>query len=133
MTSGAQVTLEVPVHQRLKAVLDETERKQPVIVVGERGRPFTTNGFQSRFFKHIRKLERDGVVRPGLTFHGLRHTVGKKLAELGCDTRTIAAVLGHETEAMARHYAKGEDSRRRATEAINKLERNEVKSVKQGP
>jgi hypothetical protein len=31
---------------------------------------------------------------------------------------------------MARPYAKGEDSRRRTTEAINKPEQNEVKIVK---
>ncbi|HEV2551253.1 MAG TPA: tyrosine-type recombinase/integrase [Stellaceae bacterium] len=69
-------------------------------------------------------------MQPGLTFRGLRHTVGKKLAEAGCDARTIAAVLGHQTEDMARHYAKQEDARRRTSAAIRKLERKADKSVK---
>jgi integrase len=63
-------------------------------------------------------------VQPGLTFHGLRHTVGKNLAEAGCDTRTIAAFLGHKTEDMAKLYAAEEDQRRRTTDGMEKLERN---------
>jgi integrase len=69
-------------------------------------------------------------VGPGLTFHGLRHTAGKVLDELGCDTRTIAAVLGQRSEAMARHYSEEGDRRRRAVVAIKKLEqRTEQKTV----
>lgn len=80
--TGTMVWL--PVHHRLKVVLDSVERKHTTVVVGERGRPYTTNGFQSSFFKLIRKLEEAGNVQSGLTFHGLRHTVGKNLAEAGC-------------------------------------------------
>ncbi|HVM78601.1 MAG TPA: tyrosine-type recombinase/integrase, partial [Stellaceae bacterium] len=112
----------IPAHTRLKKALDATTRRHAVVVVGERGRPFTSNGFRGRFFKFLRKLEVDGAIGPGLTFHGLRHTLATKLAESGSDTRSIAAVLGQKTEDMARHYAKGEDQRRRATAAIKKLD-----------
>lgn len=127
----------LPAHRQLREALDTTRetlderrRRHAVVVLGERGRPFTSNGFQSRFFKFIRKLEKEGAVRSGLTFHGLRHTVGKMLAEAGCDTRTIAAVLGHATEEMARKYSEAEDRRRRVVGAIRKLERKKPRNGK---
>ena len=115
-------SIRLRVHRRLKEALDATPRRQAVVVLGERGQPFTSSGFQTQFFKLMGKLAAEGVIGPGLTFHGLRHTLGKKLAESGSDTRSIAAVLGHKTEDMARHYAKGEDQRRRATAALEKLD-----------
>ena len=42
-------------------------------------------------------------MRPGLTIHGLRHTVGGMLANAGCDPDTIRRVLGQKTAAMAQH------------------------------
>lgn len=62
-----------------------------------RGRPITNSGRQGSF-KFIGAHEADGAVPPGLTVHWLRHTIGKKLAEAGWDMRTIAAMLGHQTE-----------------------------------
>ncbi|HVM81665.1 MAG TPA: site-specific integrase, partial [Stellaceae bacterium] len=82
-----------------------------------------SNGFQREFFKLIRKLEIAGSVAKGLTYHGLRHTVGKRLADAGCDTRDIQAWLGHRTSAMAEHYAKEADQRLRVKGAVAKLKR----------
>lgn len=58
----------------------------------------------------------------GLTFHGLRHTVGKRLADAGCDTRDIQAWLGHRTAAMSEHYAREADQRLRVKGAVEKLD-----------
>ena len=52
----------VPAHFRLRAILDSVPRVSPLIVVGARGRPFTQNGFQRRFFGLIRRLVEDGKV-----------------------------------------------------------------------
>lgn len=72
--------------------------------------------------------EIDGAVQPGLTRRGLRHTVGTILAEMGKDNGTIALVLGHATEAMAKHYL------RRAEVADFEVELNKrkTKAVKPG-
>jgi integrase len=35
------------------------------------------------FFKLIRQLEQNSLISGGLTFHGLRHTVGSTLTEAG--------------------------------------------------
>jgi integrase len=113
----------VPVHSRLREILDSMPRVSPVMVVGARGRPFTQNGFQRRFFGLIRHLVEEGKVAPGLSFHGLRHMLGTSLAEAGCDPRTIAAVLGQKTTAMADHYSRTADRRQLASAAIAKLER----------
>jgi integrase len=63
-------------------------------------------GFISSFQKFRKKLEAKGDVSPGLTFHGLRHTVATVLAEAGVEAETIAAWLGQRSTAMAMHYSR---------------------------
>jgi integrase len=120
----------VPAPKELRAILDKTKRRSPVIVVGRRGRPYTTSGFQTRFFYLMRKLRNAGKVTRGLSFHGLRHTAGRRLAEAGCDPRTIAVMLGQKTTAMGEHYSRQADKRRLARSAVAKLERSGRKKRK---
>lgn len=122
-------TVWVPCPLELKAALDATKRQSPTIVLGKRGRPFTASGFRARFFKVIRDLAKGGAVAPGLTFHGLRHSAGKLLADAGCDTSIIASILGHASEKMAAHYSKEADQRRRAVIGIRAWNKN--RTVKQ--
>lgn len=123
--TGALV--ELPAHPRLKAILDAVPRRSPTLATTKAGRPWTQNSFRASFFAMLAELKAEGQVGEGLTFHGLRHTVGQMLAEAGCDTRTIAAVLGHRSEVMARLYAETEDRRRRTAEAMRKVTRLERK------
>jgi hypothetical protein len=46
-----------------------------------------------------------GQVGDGLTIHGLGHTCGTLMKELGFDLDTIADMLGQETAGMAAWYA----------------------------
>ena len=85
--TGVEVRL--PVHKQLRFFLDAARKARSPdprthIVVGARGGPFTRGGFQARFFKFLRELRKVGKVGEGLSFHGLRHTVGNTLAENGC-------------------------------------------------
>src|SRR5437764_7274448 len=112
----------VKAHARLREMLDAAPCRSPIIVVGARGRPFTQNGFQRRFFGLIRTLVAAKKVSPGLSFHGLRHTLGTLLAEAGCDERTIASVLGQATTEMAHHYSRTANPRQLARSAIERLE-----------
>jgi integrase len=120
-------SLWVPVHRELRTLLDKAKetRRSPNIVVGARGKPFSQTGFQTRFFGLVREVREAGRVGAGLSFHGLRHTVGHKLAEAGADSRTIAAMLGQVTTAMAEHYSRHADRRHLARKAVAKLERTE--------
>ena len=122
----------LPAHRDLRAVLDAapSKGKSTQIVVGQKGRPLTQSGFQTRFFGLIKKLRDAGTIGAGLSFHGLRHTVGKKLAESGCDTRTIAAVLGHATTTMAEHYSRHADRKNLARLAMKRVERRTAERKK---
>jgi integrase len=114
----------VPAHSSLREILDAAPRVSPVILVGAKGTPFANRGsFQSQFFKLIRRLKAEGKISPGLSFHGLRHTLGTALAEEGCDPRTIASILGQSSDAIANHYSRNADRRGLAGAAIAKLER----------
>ncbi|MEB2848323.1 tyrosine-type recombinase/integrase [Endobacterium cereale] len=86
------------------------------------GRPWTYSGFSSSWITLKGKMEAEGVIQPGLTLKGLRHTVATILAEMGKDHGTIALVLGHATEAMAKHYSRRADMTRRATSAVSDFE-----------
>jgi integrase len=120
--------VELPVHPALRSILNEafaTSSNSAIealtLVIGIKGRPYTSNGFQRMFFGLIRRLEGEGRVRTGLTFHGLRHTAGKLLADQGVEPRTIAALLGRKTLQMAAHYSEEADRKKRAASAVAKL------------
>jgi len=120
--------VEIPVHAALYPYLEwarrNPKRKATTLVVGARGNPFTTSGFRARFFKIIRKLKQENKIGDGLTYHGLRHTVGSKLAELGADDFTIQAVLGHKTPTMAQTYRRDANKKVRASAGIQLMEKN---------
>lgn len=118
--------VELPADPRLKAVLDAAVEiaggVTPLfLATGRAGRPYTGNGFRALFFRLLKRLETQGQIGSGLTFHGLRHTAGARLADLGTDPRTIGALLGHKTLAMTAHYSEGADRRQRAAAAVAKL------------
>jgi integrase len=124
----------VPEYSVLTGILDaEKKRRQATtIVANESDRPYTGDGFRAVFFKLIRKLEANGLVGSGLTFHGLRTTAATVLADLGCDDRDIAAVTGHRSPNMVRRYTEAADRKRRAKGAIIRLERANRKRTKNG-
>lgn len=133
-----------PVERDLRVILEEaraanlarardTKRPKPaslVMVTGERGRPFRTDsGFRTMFFRLIAELEAAGKVGPGLTFHGLRHTVGTEVADLGGSVDDVKAALGHRSDAAAKIYVQGADSRRRAARVVKIRERARNKKL----
>jgi len=109
--TGSPVRL--PVARSLKEILDAALAARPSgdgvehlqLVLNTSGRPYTNDGFRTMLWRLIHKLEVAGKVMPGLTFHGLRHTAGTMLAELGANPHEIAALLGHKTLIMAAHYS----------------------------
>jgi integrase len=111
----------VAAHCRLREILGAAPRVSPQIVVGVRGRPMSANTLGSRFFDFLKSLP-EGTVERGLSFHGLRHTLGTRLAEAGCDAPTIASVLGQQTTQMAEHYSRTAHRHHLATAAIERIE-----------
>ena len=118
----------VPAHYRLREILDAAPRGHDRIVVGARGQPIGVSGLSTQFFRVLKRLREEGKVGPGLSFHGLRHTLGTALAEMGCDAATIASVLGHATTQMAEHYSRTANRRSLAGDAIGRMERRDMEN-----
>src|SRR5262249_40580991 len=104
----------------LKAALDATPKRSPIILTTSNGKPWTPDGFRASWGK---ARKRAGIV--GVTFHGLRGTAVTRLALVGATEAEIATITGHslrsvraiiDTHYLARDPALGES-------AIAKLER----------
>src|SRR5215468_10280451 len=104
----------------LKAALDATPKRSPIILTTSNGKPWTPDGFRASWGK---ACKRAGIV--GVTFHDLRGTAVTRLAIAGCTEAEIATITGHslrsvraiiDTHYLARDPALGES-------AIAKLER----------
>lgn len=91
---------------------DPETRKSSRIITNAAGVPFRTlNAFQTASSRFLSGLAAQGLVGEGLTLHGLRHTLGKALADGGGDLRAIQNALRHKTERMALYYSKQADGR----------------------
>jgi integrase len=119
--TGQEVYL--PLHPDLDRLIRESPQHDAITLAAtSRGMPWTESGFNSTFIKAIAKLEQDKAVEPGLTFHGLRHTVGTLLIEAGFDIDTVRRWLGQKTLAMAIHYSQTADTSERMREINEKFD-----------
>ncbi len=113
---------ELPIPQPLAVILREcSEHNAITLCANSRGQPWTFHGFNASFRKFLKKLEAEGLVRPGLTFHGLRHTVATVLKEDGFSDEDIAAWLTHSPE-MARHYSRDASKKERRKAIVKRLD-----------
>lgn len=115
--SKNQEPCEAPVTGLFKRLLDDRVA-QPYaclqICTQKSQRPFTESGFRASYFRWVRKLVADGKVRPGVTFHGLRHTIGSISREGGHSEFEVAAAIGDRSTAMAALY--GRDAVRKSAQ-----------------
>ena len=99
-----------PAPAPLREILDTAPKHDAMsLCANSDGKPWTESGFRASWRTYRNKLRAAGVIGPGLTLYGLRHSVAVILRECGFDERTIADALGQKTIEMARHYAKGAD------------------------
>ncbi|MDX3975803.1 tyrosine-type recombinase/integrase [Shinella sp.] len=127
----------LPIFEPVSAALAASPKHDAItLCANTRGKPWTYNGFSTNWDKFKKALEKDGAIQPGLTLKGLRHTVATILAEMGKDSGTIQLVLGHATEAMAKHYSRRADMTRKATAVVAdfeaELNKRKTKVVKPG-
>lgn len=109
----------MPLFEPVEAALARAPKHDAItLCASSRGTPWTYNGFSTNWDRLKRRLESDGLIQPGLTLKGLRHTVATILAEMGKEPATIALVLGQKTEAMAKHYARRADMSRQTSAAV---------------
>jgi len=109
--------------KRLSAILDEPDSCEGLTLVRNLdGRPYSRDGFDTMFDKLKRKLVKEGKIRPGLTFHGLRKSLGRDAAALGFSENDIAGALGQKNPASARPYTIEHQQRDAAKRVIEALE-----------
>jgi integrase len=115
--------LDVPVHPRLRTIIDAAAPADHLtFLVTKTGKPYSPNDFSEQFRQWCDAAELPSDV----TFHGLRYSAGRVLADAGCSPHQIAAITGHKTLAMVQKYSKGTRQRRLASEAMAKRIANET-------
>ena len=126
-----RVTLAIPVHPELQAVLDATPHGHLTLLVTEKGK-----GFSPDVFSHTFRRWCDDAGLPGeCSFHGLRKASLTRLAEAGCTPHEIAAISGHASLEMVESYTRKVDRAHLARAAMAKVggEQSGTGSVKNQP
>ncbi|GJE44180.1 tyrosine-type recombinase/integrase [Methylobacterium soli] len=111
-TGKGDVEVTVPCPAPLAEILDQRLPHATHLFRSTDGGPWTDGGWNASFRKLRAKLEEAGTVKPGLTAHGLRHSVATDLRELGKTDREIADVLGQRTTYATPTYHRTADMKR---------------------
>lgn len=120
-TGKGDVEVTLPVPKALAEILDKRLPHPKFMFVSTDG-AWTEGGWNASFRKLREKLEKAGKTKPGLTAHGLRHSVATDLRELGFTDRQIADVLGQRTTYATPAYHRTADmtrSNRMVLEALH--------------
>jgi integrase len=114
---GEEAHLEIPLHPRLREIIDATPTiGVKTFLVTHFGKPYTAPGFGNWF--------RDLCNTAGcfdISAHGGRKATARRLADIGCSANQIAAITGHASLSEVERYTKAADRKRMAREAMQKL------------
>lgn len=117
--SKTGISAEPKICGELQEVLNAASRNHITVINTEFGKPFSIKGFGN--------FMRDAMNAAGLPLdckpHGLRKTLGRRLAEAGTSASWIMAILGHRTLAEAERYTRDADRTIGAWKGIEMLER----------
>ena len=114
---GEKAHLEIPVHPKLRAIIDATPTVGvKTFLVTHFGKPYTAPGF-GNWFREL--CDAAGCLN--VSAHGLRKATARRLAEIGCSANQIASITGHATLSEVQRYTKAADRKRMAREAMSKL------------
>jgi integrase len=119
-TSKRRKFVQIPLHPLLIEAINARPASDALtIAVTMDGRPWTPDGWATVWQRFKTRLEKAGRVEPGLTMHGLRHTLGHMLHEAGASDRDIGDVLGNT---IPGHYSRDAPMPEAAKERVRKLE-----------
>jgi hypothetical protein len=108
------VTLVIPVHPHLQAVLDATASGHLTFLVTETGKPYDGNYLSASFRKWC---DAAGLQRR-CRVHGLRKAACRRLAEVGASANEIMAISGPGTMKELVRYTRSADQARLARNAV---------------
>ena len=112
----------IPLHGRLRAILDALPLDNLSFLVTAQGRPFTPAGFTNWF----RDMTREAGLPDGLSPHGLRKATCRRLAEAGCTPHEIMAISGHKSLTEVTRYTVAAGRKDLAKRAIASLDKTET-------
>jgi integrase len=113
--TGAVVV--IPVHPMLEAILAAAKGRQLTFLTTESGEPFSPNYFTNVFGHSVRAAG----LPLGLSAHGLRKAMCRRLAEAGCTVHEIQAISGHKSLKEVERYTKGVEQQRLAVTAMGRV------------
>ena len=117
--SNETTKLEIPIHDALKAELDQVPKTQMHLLLTQYGEPFSVKSFGNWLSDKAKKA---GITEQA-SAHGLRKACCRRLAEAGCTPHQIMAITGHKNLAEVVTYTKAVEQKRMAVEAISKLDK----------
>lgn len=116
-TKKTNPPITVPVHPKLREIIDATPMVGvKTFIVTQFGKPYKAAGFGNWFREKC-----DEAECPVVSAHGLRKATGKRLAEIGCGDKEIAAILGQRSSAVVNIYTRDADQELLARSAMRKL------------
>ncbi|HEY8596652.1 MAG TPA: tyrosine-type recombinase/integrase [Devosiaceae bacterium] len=98
--TGAVVS--IPLHPDLQSALSTLPRSNMTFLINGYGKPFTPAGFGNWFRDRVQ----EAGLPDGLSAHGLRKAVCRRLAEAGCTPNQIMAISGHKTLGEVERYTR---------------------------
>lgn len=113
--TGAEVF--VPITPELQASLDKSPPDRFVLVMTQRGAPFTEKGFGN----FVSDAARRAGLPVGCSAHGLRKAAATRLAEADCTPHQIMSITGHKTLKEVERYTEKVRQRRLARDAMAKV------------
>jgi len=113
--TGMEVS--IPIHAKLEECLAGAPRTHLTFLVTEHGRPFTPAGFTNWFRD---KCALAGLP-VGLSPHGLRKAMCRRLAEAGCSPHEIMSISGHKSLAEVTRYTEAASRKRLAGDAMRSI------------
>jgi integrase len=111
------MVLDIPVLEPLAEILFTAPPNHMTFLITATGKPFSAQGFTAWFRGTIREAD----LPVGLSAHGLRKAMCRRLAEAGASANRIAAISGHTTLNEVSRYTKGADQKRLAADAMDLL------------
>lgn len=93
------------------------------LVVNQAGEAYSEDGMRTMVFRLCSDLADQGKVRRGLNIHGLRHSLGKELYDLGLERSARKAMMAHTTDEASMVYERDGDRAAAADRAVVALNR----------
>jgi integrase len=118
-------SLIIPIGAELRAAIDAMPADRLTFITTARGEPFSPPSFTNWFSVQCH----EAGLPAGLSVHGLRKAICRRLAEAGCTEKQIAAITGHKTLRMMQLYTQAADQERLARAAIEQVRNESVANL----